>query len=92
MDTHKLKDLRKTDDVEAWFWAWFCLSAIVVAIAAGNIVGDDGFHVGAALGGLVAGVIGNLPAWVVFDMLRRILLSKHEIHLITTRPEREAEK
>lgn len=39
-----------------------------------------GFHIGAFVGGFIGALFANIPVWVVFDMLRRIVHNQQEIY------------
>lgn len=78
MDTLKLQSLRNLSKPQAWLWIWFFGSAFAVGVYVGNLV-PVGFHPLYFLGGFVGGLVANIPVWVIFDMLRRVVLTQQEV-------------
>lgn len=95
MDSHELRSLRDITHYELLMWIWFAASIISIGILFGNMFatpsggfssGSD-FNAGAMFGGFAIGLITSIPIWVGVAYLRRILLTKLEIHRLTTKPE-----
>lgn len=77
MDTERLHKLGDLTTTEIWFWLWFAGSAIVVGVVVGNVFSDGAFDPTLMFVGIVCALVANIPVWVIFDVLRRILLTKH---------------
>lgn len=91
MNHKHLREIADSSSAELWMWIWFVASAIAAGIVFGNVFASSGgglfsdgqreFNVGAMLGGVVAGLITNIPAMAIFTVLKKILHSQHAIHV-----------
>lgn len=79
MDTLKLQSLRDVSTTKVWLWTWLIVSALSAGTLMGLYIGP-GFHIGAFVGGFIGALFANIPVWVVFDMLRRIVHNQQEIY------------
>ena len=86
MDTRKLQSLRDIGGTKALLWIWYVVSALGAGVWVGNLV-PQGFHLGFFLAAFAGGLIANIPVWVIFDMLRRVVLTQQELHFINNKPQ-----
>lgn len=74
-------------NAEIWVWIWFFASTIAVGVMFGNIFGssdgrysdDTSFGWGPFFGGIVVGLVANIPFMALFDVVKKLLAVNKDV-------------
>lgn len=71
-------------NTQVWMWIWYGASALATGVIFGNVFqsstyrGETVFAWGPFLGGVVVGLIANIPLMALFDVGKKILATQRE--------------